>query len=177
MVERGLFIGRFQPFHYGHLYALKWILEREKEVVVAVGSAQYSHSFRNPFTLGERIEMISRVLKDQGLWSRTIVCGVPDTNGQHALWVQTVVSCCPRFSNVYSNEPLTRLLFEEAGYRVISIPFFDRERFEGTRIRIAIAEGKEWKDLVPPPVAEVIEEINGIERISRLYQLVRGNIA
>lgn len=175
MIERGLFVGRFQPFHYGHLYALKWILEREEEVVVAIGSAQYSHSFRNPFTLGERIEMMSRALKEEGLWSRIIVCGVPDTNGQHALWVQTVISCCPRFRRVYSNEPLTRLLFEEAGYRVDGIPLFDRERFEGTSIRIAMAEGREWKECVPPQVAKVIEEINGVERLSKLYQLVRGN--
>lgn len=177
MVERGLFVGRFQPFHYGHLYALKWILEREQEVVVAVGSAQYSHSFRNPFTLGERIEMIARVLKEEGLWDRTIVCGVPDTDGQHALWVRLVASCCPRFSRVYTNEPLTRLLFEEAGYSVIGIPYFDRERLEGTRIRIAIAEGREWRDLVPPSVARVIEEVNGVERISRLYQLALGSSA
>lgn len=175
MVERGLFIGRFQPFHYGHLYALKWILDREDEVIVAVGSAQYSHSFRNPFTLGERIEMIAGVLKDQGLWDRTIVCGVPDTDGRHALWVQLVVLCCPRFSRVYTNEPLSRLLFEEAGYPVSGVPFFDRERFEGTRIRIAMAEGREWRDLVPPPVVEVIEEIDGVERVSRLYQLERAN--
>lgn len=173
MVERGLFIGRFQPFHYGHLYALKWILERENEVIVAVGSAQYSHSFRNPFTLGERIEMISRVLKEQNLWDRVIVCGVPDTDGKHALWVQLVVSYCPRFRKVYTNEPLSRLLFEEAGYLVSGVPFFDRERFEGTRIRIAMAEGGEWKDLVPPSVVKVIEEINGVERVSKLYQLER----
>ncbi|RLF01945.1 MAG: nicotinamide-nucleotide adenylyltransferase, partial [Thermoprotei archaeon] len=58
---RGLFVGRFQPFHLGHLKALRWILEREDEVIICIGSAQYSHSLRNPFTVGERVEMIWRV--------------------------------------------------------------------------------------------------------------------
>ena len=35
-MSRGLFIGRFQPFHYGHLAALKWILSREDEVIFAL---------------------------------------------------------------------------------------------------------------------------------------------
>ena len=171
MVERALFIGRFQPFHYGHLHALKWILERENEVVVAIGSAQYSHSFKNPFTLGERIEMIVAALRENELWNRVLICSVPDTDGQHSLWTRLVLSSCPRFTRVYSNDPLTRLLFEEAGFDVLSIPFFDRDRYEGTRIRIAMAEGKEWKSCVPPAVAKVIEEIKGVERVARLYKL------
>lgn len=166
-----MFVGRFQPFHYGHLYALKWILEREEEVVIAVGSAQYSHSFRNPFTLGERVEMIVRTMREQKLWHRVVICGVPDTDGEHSLWVPLVVSSCPRFVRVYSNEPLTRLLFEEAGFKVISIPLFERERYEGTRIRVAMAEGRDWRSNVPLEVARVIEEVRGVERVSRLYQL------
>lgn len=174
LVERGLFIGRFQPFHLGHLYALEWIMKMEREVVIAVGSAQYSYSFRNPFTLGERLEMISLCLKEKELWGRTIIAGVPDTNGQHSLWVQVVKTHCPHFTRVYTNEPLTRLLFEEAGYMVISIPFFSRELYEGTRIRTLIAEGGDWESLVPQAVVLLIKKINGIDRIRRLYQLEKS---
>lgn len=173
-VDRALFIGRFQPFHYGHLRALKWITGREREVVVAVGSAQYSHSFRNPFTVGERIEMIAAVLKEEGLWDKVIVAAVPDTDGKHSLWVRLVVSSCPRFERVYTNEPLTRLLFEEEGFEVLGIPFFGREVFEGTKIRLIMAEGGDWRSLVPPAVARVIDSIRGVERVARLYALERG---
>ncbi len=173
-VDRALFIGRFQPFHYGHLYALKWIAEREREVVVAVGSAQYSHSFRNPFTVGERIEMIAAALKEEGLWDRVVIAAVPDTDGKHSLWVRLVVSSCPRFKRVYTNEPLTRLLFEEEGFEISGIPFFKREVFEGTKIRLMMAEGGDWKSLVPPAVARVIDSIRGAERVARLYALERG---
>ena len=170
---RALFIGRFQPFHYGHLSALKWILEREREVVIAVGSAQYSHSFKNPFTLGERLEMIAAALKEEGLWSRVIPVGVPDTDGRHSLWVQLVISYSPRFTRVYSNEPLTRMLFEEAGYEAKGIPFFKRELYEGTRIRRLIAQGGDWEGLVPPAVARLIKEVGGVERLRRLWEMDR----
>jgi len=169
--KRGLFVGRFQPFHYGHLHAIKWILEREEELVVVIGSAQYSHSLRNPFTLGERLEMIAAALKAEGLWSRVIPVGVPDTNGVHSLWVQLVVSCSPRFSRVYTNDPLTSLLFREAGYPVSAIPFFKREVYEGTRIRELMAMGEGWEELVPPPVVRVIREIGGASRIKRLKKI------
>jgi len=50
MVKRGLFVGRFQPFHLGHLGVVKDILNEVDELVIVVGSAQYSHRIDNPFT-------------------------------------------------------------------------------------------------------------------------------
>ncbi|MEM3715338.1 MAG: adenylyltransferase/cytidyltransferase family protein, partial [Nitrososphaeria archaeon] len=59
MTVNAVYIGRFQPFHNGHYAALKWILEKEKSpIILCIGSAQYSHTVENPFTAGERIEMI-----------------------------------------------------------------------------------------------------------------------
>ncbi|MEM3079801.1 MAG: adenylyltransferase/cytidyltransferase family protein, partial [Thermoproteota archaeon] len=54
MSSRGLFIGRFQPFHLGHLKAVEYIINRVDEVIIGIGSAQYSHTLENPFTAGER---------------------------------------------------------------------------------------------------------------------------
>jgi len=168
-MSRGAYVGRFQPFHKGHLRALKWILEREEEVVLVVGSAQYSHTRENPFTLGERLEMIWRVLKEEGILERVIPVGVPDTNKQHNLWVQVVLTMAPRFDRVYSNDPMTRRLFKERGFEVRSIPFFDRDVYCATRIREKIARGEEWEELVPPAVAEVVKSVGGVERIRELY--------
>jgi len=38
MTKRGLFVGRFQPFHKGHLRAVKDILGKVDELVIVVGS-------------------------------------------------------------------------------------------------------------------------------------------
>ncbi len=57
-MKRGLYIGRFQPFHKGHLYSLKWCSDKVDELIIAVGSSDKSFELRNPFTAGERIEII-----------------------------------------------------------------------------------------------------------------------
>ena len=44
MAETGLYVGRFQPFHLGHLEAIKHILKKVDTVIIAIGSAQYSHT-------------------------------------------------------------------------------------------------------------------------------------
>ncbi|MBV9668355.1 MAG: adenylyltransferase/cytidyltransferase family protein, partial [Nitrososphaeraceae archaeon] len=61
---RGLFVGRFQPFHLGHLATIKFALSHIEELVVVIGSAQKSHEIRNPFTAGERIQMIKDSLNE-----------------------------------------------------------------------------------------------------------------
>jgi nicotinamide-nucleotide adenylyltransferase len=167
--NRALYIGRFQPFHNGHYEALKWILERSDKVILGIGSAQYSHTKENPFTVGERIEMISNQLIDDKLIDRVIIAAIPDTNEQHSLWVSVVQQYCPSFEVVFSNDPLTRLLFTEKGIKVESIPFFEREKYEATKIREKIATGLNWEEFVPKKVAEYIKDKKLDERLRKLY--------
>ncbi|MEM3793082.1 MAG: nicotinamide-nucleotide adenylyltransferase [Candidatus Bathyarchaeia archaeon] len=166
---RGLYIGRFQPFHLGHLEAVKWMLERVGEIIIGVGSSQYSHSLKNPFTAGERITMIIRALEWAGIERKKfLILPIPDIH-THSLWVKHVVSLTPSFQVVFTNEPLTRRLFEEDGrFKVSSIPFFRREIYSATEIRRRITTGDNWEELVPEPVAEYIKEIGGVERIKTL---------
>ena len=80
-MKRGLFVGRFQPFHNGHLEVIKRILTEVDELIIIVGSAQYSHRLDNPFTAGERIAMIKRALGEIGVeFSRIWIIPVPDFN-------------------------------------------------------------------------------------------------
>jgi nicotinamide-nucleotide adenylyltransferase len=84
------------------------------------------------------------------------------------LWVSAVEGYTPRFNIVYSNEPLTRRLFMEAGYKVTDVPFFDRKVYNSTFIREKMANDDSWTALVPTAVAEFIEEIDGVNRIRDL---------
>lgn len=36
-MTRGLFVGRFQPFHLGHLHVIKELLEKVDELIIAIG--------------------------------------------------------------------------------------------------------------------------------------------
>lgn len=161
-----LLIGRFQPFHIGHLEVIKTISRQCVRLIVGIGSAQLSHTFENPFTAGERHLMINRALHDEGLDNYFLVPMV-DIN-RYAVWVAHVQSLVPPFQDVYTNNPLTRRLFEEAGYNVRSAPLFNREVYSGTEIRKRIISGKEWEHLVPKGVAETIIEVGGDQRLRDL---------
>src|SRR4030066_1605269 len=147
MTTRGLYVGRFQPFHLGHLDAIKEVLKEVDELVIAIGSAQYSHNINNPFTAGERLVMVRQALKEAEVDdSRTWIVPVPDVH-LHMLWVSALEGYTPRFNAVFSNEPLTRRLFMEKGYKVKSIRFFKREIYTSMLIWGKMIKEKSWTSL------------------------------
>ena len=173
MTSRGLYVGRFQPFHLGHIDAIKEVLKFVDELVIAIGSAQYSHNLTNPFTAGERLVMIRQALKEADVdYSRIWIVPVPDVH-LHMLWVSALEGYTPRFNVVFSNEPLTRRLFTEAGYKVKSIRFFAREIYTSTLIREKMLKDDSWASLVPKSVAEFITEIDGVNRLRDLARTDR----
>ena len=168
MVKRGLFVGRFQPFHLGHLAAIKDVLKEVDELVIVIGSAQYSHNLNNPFTAGERLIMVRKALEEAGIdYSRVWVVPVPDAH-LHMMWVSAVEGYTPSFDVVYSNEPLTRRLFIEAKYRVKAVRFHERKLYSSTEIRERMLKEESWEKLVPKTVAAFIKEIDGVNRIRDL---------
>lgn len=169
MTDRGLFIGRFQPMHLGHLEATRRLAARHAELVVAIGSANVSHTPLNPFTGGERVEMAHAALREAGV-PNALVLPLPDV-GRNAIWVSHVASLVPRFSTLYTNNPLPRRLFQEAGYDVLPAGFHERDRFEGTRIRALMRTEGAWEDLVPPAVARIVREAGLLQRMRDLERL------
>jgi len=168
LVFRGVYVGRFQPIHIGHCHAIKYILREVDELVIIVGSSQHSHTFKNPFTCGERISMIRLALMENNIeHSKYLVVPIPDVEN-HAVWVSLVVSMIPRFVRVYSNDPLTKRLFEEAKIEVKEIPLYEREKYSATEIRRRILNGEEWQELLPTLVTNFILDIDGVDRIQRL---------
>jgi nicotinamide-nucleotide adenylyltransferase len=173
VVTRGLYVGRFQPFHIGHKDAIKYSLESVDELVVVIGSAQYSHHSHNPFTAGERLVMVRRALDEAGVdLAKLWIVPVPDVH-LHMLWVSAVEGYTPKFNVVFSNEPLTRRLFTEAGYKVKELPLFDRQVYMSTLIRERMVRGDNWRELVPKAVADFIDEIDGVNRVRDLAQTDR----
>jgi nicotinamide-nucleotide adenylyltransferase len=59
-------------------------------------------------------------------------------------------------------------LSQDAGITVKPAKFAEKEQYNGSNIRKLMIAGKPWKHLVPPAVANVIEQISGIERIKVL---------
>ena len=158
----GLFIGRFQPFHNGHLSAVKQILEENDMIIIGIGSSQYKHTKDNPFTAEERKEMIKKVLDNNGIKDYEIIL-IPDIHDDEK-WAEHVESLCPSFNVVYTNSTHTKECFEILNkYPVKSIEMeFD---ISSTEIRRRIKEDEDWDELVPKEIFDEIIRINGVERI------------
>jgi nicotinamide-nucleotide adenylyltransferase len=168
-LTNGLFIGRFQPFHKGHLATVKFALEKVEHLVIVVGSAQKSHEPRNPFTAGERIRMIKESLDIDSETDvrRILIIPIPDTD-VHSLWTHQVDMLVPKYDVVFANDLFTLMLFREQGVKAIEAPLYRRNEMRATEIRRRMAADEIWEDLVPMSVSKVIKEINGVERVKAL---------
>ncbi len=163
---RGLFIGRFQPFHNGHLEVIKEMASEVDKLILVVGSAQESHTFEDPFTAGERHLMMSESLEANEILNYYII-PIMDIN-RYKVWVAHVRSLVPPFDVIFTNNELTSTLFAEAGVEVRRPKLYDRSKYSGKEVRRRMALDEDWHSLVPAPAAKVIEDIGGVRRIKTL---------
>lgn len=166
----GLFVGRFQPFHRGHLAALKFALRKADHIAIVIGSAQKSYEPSNPFTAGERIRMIEEsVHADEEIDPRRVlIIPVPDVD-VHFLWTRYVDMLVPKYDLVFTNNTFTSTLFKDSGRKVIEPPLLRRSEFSATEIRKRIVDkNRAWDKLVTPQVVSIINEIKGLDRIRML---------
>jgi nicotinamide-nucleotide adenylyltransferase len=161
-----LFIGRFQPFHKGHLMLLQSISNQYDEIIIGIGSSQYSSTIDNPFSEDERKKMLAKSLDKVGINNYKIVL-IPDIHNPPK-WVSHVFSIVRDFDVVISNNSFTKQLFSEKGYFVKRTPYFEKERYSGEEIRRRMINSEKWEDLVPKAVAKIIKEINGVQRLKYL---------
>ena len=164
-MKKGLILGRFQPFHFGHLKLIESIVNDKFLPLICIGSAQYSHTVDNPFTVKERKEMIMAVL--QSLNCEYEIFEIPDINN-YDLYVSHLETFVPEFEQIYSGNPIVQRLFDEAGYKVVKLQMFNREVWEGSAIRLAMKEGGDWESAVPNQIVDIIQHIAGTERLKTL---------
>lgn len=165
---RGLMMGRFQPFHLGHLDLVKQILSECDEVVIAITSSQFNYLEKDPFTASERIEMIYQALKEDGV--NLSSCFIIPIENQFNIvtWISYLKSTLPQFDKVFSGNEYVSMLLADTGIQVITPKFLERERYNSTHIRNLMIEDQNWQSFVPTIVANVIEKINGINRLKTI---------
>jgi nicotinamide-nucleotide adenylyltransferase len=165
---RGLLVGRMQPFHKGHLEVIKIILEEVREVIIGIGSAQLSHTLKDPFTAGERIMMITKTLGANNISaSRYYIIPIEDITC-NSQWVSHVEMLTPPFDKVFTGNPLVQQLFKEEGCAWEEPPLFNRKIYSGTEIRRRMLSDEDWQSLLPEAVVDVICEIDGVARLKHL---------
>jgi nicotinamide-nucleotide adenylyltransferase len=160
---RGLIVGRFQPFHKGHLAVIRECLGKCDELIVVIGSAEESHTMRNPFTAGERFQMILSCLTPEERL-KILIVPIRDVN-RYSVWVNHIESYLPPFDIVFSNSDLTRSLFKQAGYDVRKTKAYNPKLYSATEVRMRMVAGKKWSDLVPEPVARMLDGMDARQRL------------
>ena len=162
----GLLIGRFQPFHLGHLDAVLFGLSRAENLFICIGSSNKSNERKNPFSAEERREMITLSI-EPSITDRIKIFDIPDV-GDHEKWTFEIDKIVPKYDVIFTNDEFTKTLFEKREISVISVVLKDREKFSGTNIRNLITYDRNWRDLVPQGTRNVLDNINAKERLQNL---------
>jgi nicotinamide-nucleotide adenylyltransferase len=160
---RGLVVGRFQPLHKGHLSVIREALAQCDDLIVVIGSAEDSHTERNPFTAGERYQMLISALTPREL-ARIFIIPIRDVN-RYSVWVNHIESYVPPFDVVFSNSDLTRSLFSEAGYEVKRTKAYNPKAYSATEVRRRIVSRERWESLVPEQVASFLKALDARQRL------------
>jgi len=165
MANASLFIGRFQPFHNGHLSVLKGMVKVSDKVLIGIGSSEKSGTAENPFSSAERREMIQRALQDVNVIPNYDVAFIdlPDME-EDEVWAKMCLELCEnQVSTVWTGNEWTKKCFENTGVKIQDIK--EVPGISSTEIRQCMLEGKPWEDMVPPSVIEYIKDIDGVSRI------------
>ena len=164
-VKRVAFIGRFQPFHRGHLSVIEDLLPKFDQVLVVIGSSDKFRTPENPFTVGERHAMVKATLDDLGVKSDKFkVIPLPDIDDDEK-WVKHVVKTCPEFAAVAITENLrVEKLFKKDGKRKV-IKTKKKYAISATKVREEIAQGVDLQKYLPQPVIAFLQKIGAARKI------------
>jgi len=162
----GLLIGRFQPFHLGHLAALEYALSTVDKLWIGLGSSNKPSEKNNPFSAEERKQMILDSI-DDSMKKRIEIYPIPDLEN-HIKWIELIDTIVPKFDVVFSNDDLTKHLYSKRNIKVLSIPFTKRDVLSGTNIRDLIISDQKWEDLVPLGTKQFLNSTSAKQRLKNL---------
>ena len=162
----GLLIGRFQPFHLGHLAALRFALPKVDKLWLGLGSSNKPMEKNNPFSVDERKKMILSSI-DDSIKNKISIFPIPDLDN-HVKWIQNIDTIVPDYDIIFSNDPMTEHLYSKRKIQVTAIPFLKRDQLSGTRLRDLIKSDQKWDDLVPEGTKILLENLDAKNRLKIL---------
>ncbi|MGI5828206.1 MAG: nicotinamide-nucleotide adenylyltransferase [Patescibacteria group bacterium] len=166
--KTGLFIGRFQPFHLGHLSALRQGLEQVEKIILVIGSANQNFSLQNPLTITERMSLVKKVIVKEKL-STTIPTVIPfNDHPDNLFWLDSLIKSIPPFDVVIGNNNLVTVLTKYRNYPQFHPKLTKREKLQGVVIRENILKSKSWENYVPQYTLPLLKKFKLSERLRAL---------
>lgn len=72
-MRTGIFIGRFQPVHQGHIHAIGVAASQVQKLYILIGSSNQCRSIKNPWTFEERKQMLTLKLHSERITNYEII--------------------------------------------------------------------------------------------------------
>ncbi|MBI2684119.1 MAG: adenylyltransferase/cytidyltransferase family protein [Actinobacteria bacterium] len=168
-VALGMIHGRFQPFHNGHLEYLVAAAGRCRRLVVGITNPDGFPTrpepddptrhlpTSNPFTTAERARMVQAAAAEVGVGP--VEC-VPFAITEPELWDDHVPRDAVQFVRVLSPWGSAKLArFRERGFTIVVLDAPGGKWVSGEQVRAALRSDGDWRSLVPPAVAVVIDTL------------------
>jgi nicotinamide-nucleotide adenylyltransferase len=169
-----LFMGRFQPFHLGHLSVIKEAVKKKERLIIAIGSAEANYRPSNPFTCRERFQMIEAALDEAKIpLSKFIIFPIRNIDN-YALWPHHVELFLPPFQKIYTGSDTVKWLYMNENinrlqkYEIINVS--KKIAVTATEIRRLMLHGGKWEKLVPKSVAALLKKWDGVNRLKSVQE-------
>ena len=160
----GVYWGRFNPPHKGHIVLIKRLVKKVDFLIVAVGSAEKKNTKRDPFSGDERVKMLRSYLKEQSIKVENVVA--VEDGRSWASSINNLFEKCGKFDVLFTNH---KTIAKLVGDKVKVVSFQRKGNISSTLIRDSIAKGEEWENLTGKSVVSLIKRLDGIKRIKRAY--------
>jgi len=134
-LDLGVYIGRFQPFHNGHLETIRYALTKARRLIILIGSHDAPFSIRNPWTTDERMSMIRACFSDEER-DRIILAELEDFTYNDQKWSARVQEIVSGFNAIYGVGP---------GQTKIGITGYDKDNST-----YYLKEFPQWESILAP---------------------------
>lgn len=160
-------VARWKPVHLGHAAVLRGLCRAAEHVEIGIGSSN-KYDADNPFTPAETAEMIRLVLVGRHNFT---LHEIPDL-GDPPRWARMVADRFGPLDAYATANGQVRdcmLPYVPVIHPVTLVPPEERVRIDGTMVRAAMREGRDWAALVPPEIAAYLRGRGLVERYLREF--------
>jgi len=90
-MKYGVIIGRFQPFHKGHEYIVRSIIEKGYKPIIMIGSPNVKNE-KNPLSFEKRKELIEMIFDD-------VIIEPLEDNANWDIWYEDILRILKKYTN------------------------------------------------------------------------------
>ncbi|MBP7773712.1 adenylyltransferase/cytidyltransferase family protein [Candidatus Gracilibacteria bacterium] len=148
MTKIAVFLGRFQPFHIGHMSIVEKIFADYDSLILIIGSSDKSGTDENPWNLQEREEIIRASIPLE-LQERMDIVGLADVPDDD-VWCENLKALLPSEVVLFTGNEWVRDICQRHGITTDWIDSYDID-ISGTKIREMIQKGEDvsqWTNII-----------------------------